>query len=192
MNQELLSLLTARVQRFHLAPGGIPLLTTEDAAHALGRVRDRNAALLIGVKYGDRTNDIRQLERSLWFLILKNYPKWTKIEGYERGREFIRRMCQMALSEHMGDHLCPTCKGQSERARENLKHAFHRDVTFCVTCNDRGKVHPDDRTRAEMMGLHVDVWQKHWSRKYRKIQAQLFAWEDSALEDLADALCEPQ
>lgn len=189
MNQELLSLLTARVQRFALAPGGIPKLTAEDVAHALGRVRNRNAALLIGVKYGGRTGDIRKLDHALWLTILKEYPSWTKEKGYTKGQEFIRSMCQMALAEYMDDHLCPDCGGRSAKAKENLSHAFH-DMTFCPTCNDSGKVYPDERTRARIMQIETRLWEKYWSDKYRKIQAEIYAWEYAALDDLASSLCD--
>jgi len=49
--QELLGMLTARVQRFHMAPGGIPVLTCNDISQALGLIRVHDVALYGRVKY---------------------------------------------------------------------------------------------------------------------------------------------
>lgn len=186
--KELLALLTAKVQSYVISSGGIPEVSQQDVSHAMGYIKDRNAALLIGVKLCGRSDDIWELDIALWETILFQFPEWRKEGKYTPGKEFIRHMCQTALNEHMDNHLCPTCKGTSARLKEDLKHAFHSDFLFCSTCMDSGRVHPSEETRADIIGVDRKIWRKVWSSKYRRIQAVLNAWETIAIKELQEAL----
>lgn len=186
--RELLALLTAKVQRYVVSDGGIPEVTQEDMSHAMGYIRDKRAALLIGVKYCGRSEDVWELDFALWQSAILRFPEWQRDKEYIKGREFIRHLCQMALNEHMEEHTCHTCKGTSAKLKEDLKHAFHKDFEFCSTCNDSGKVRPSEKDRARIVGVNFKLWERHWSEKYRQIQAILNDWEGTAAGDLQDAL----
>lgn len=190
--RELLALLTEKIVSLDRESGGVPEITQDDISHAMGFIRDPNASLLVGVKYCGRSGDIHKLDLTLWLEAAGKSNRWEKDEGYTRRKEFIRRMCQMALNEYMDQHLCPTCNGTSPVLRENLKNAFHKDHLFCETCRDIGRVYPSDEFRAEVMGINPKLWQRSWSDKYREIQAILYNWESLAVTDLIEALREPQ
>lgn len=189
-SQELLALLTARVQRFQLAPGGIPDITQEDIAHAMGRIESKSGSVLIRVKYCGRAEDLHSLDLIIWTTILEMYPQWTGEPGYVKGGEFVRKLCQMALAEHMDDHRCPVCKGTSSKIKEDLKNVFHQDQVYCETCGDSGKVYPTEEFRASMIGLNMRFWDRVWGEKYRKIQQFLHNLESDAVGDMTAALKE--
>lgn len=191
--RELLSLLTEKIINLEsVTYGGIPEITEEDMSHAMGFIRDKKAALLIGVRYCGRTEDIRELDYALWLTALDLFPKWRRENSYIRGAELIRRMCQMAINEYMDEHRCPACQGTSPKLKENLKQAFHGDHTFCETCKDSGRVFPTEAFRAEVMKMDARLWENVWAEKFRRIQLILHSWESSAVSDLYDALREPQ
>lgn len=186
--RELLSTLTAEVQGYEIVDGAIPEYLPSDLAHAMGFIKDKDAALLIGVKYCGRSEDIHALDLRFWMLVIDNYGNWTRTKGYKRGSEFIRRLSQMAINEYMDDHRCPACLGTSEKMKEDLRLAFHKDFVFCETCNDLGKVFPRETDRARLAKMDQGLWDKVWAYKYRQIQSLIHDLERKACEDLEDAL----
>lgn len=190
--RELLGLLTEKIASLEGYNGGTPEITQDDMSHAMGFVRDPNASLLMGVKYCGRSSQIHKLDIALWLEAVGKFPDWHKDETYIRGSEFIRRMCQMALNEYMDKHLCPTCNGTSPVTKESLKNAFHNDHVFCETCRDIGRVYPTDNFLAQVMGIDIRIWSRSWAERYREVQRILFAWESAAVDDLVEALREPQ
>jgi len=158
-----------------------------DVAHAMGLVKNPKAACLLGVKYGGRSSDIHKLDLIVWTSVLDLFPDWTMDKTYQKGREFIRRMCQLAVAEHMDEHRCPSCNGTSPAKKEAMKNVFH-DTVFCETCGDTGRVYPSEADRAETMGIDLKLWERHWSDRFRQIQAMLHAWEIDGAMDLYAAL----
>ncbi len=158
-----------------------------DVAHALGYVKNHNAARLLGVKYGGRTSDIHDLDIAVWMAVIEKFPNWTQDKTYQRGKEFVRRMCQLALAEYMDEHRCPVCNGTSAAMKETMKHVFH-DMVYCEPCKDSGRVYPSDGERADVMGIDPMLWNRHWRDRFDAIKAMLSGWEISAAGDMYRAL----
>lgn len=145
--------------------GGIPDVTAEDVAHALGTLKHKYASLVIRVKYAGQEELERDLFVSLYTCMMESGAKdWIR----PRPR-WILDMCHTALSEFLAPALCPDCNGKGEFMHKSLK------IT-CQTCLGSGKFKPIDPQDA----LNVSHW-KLWDGQYRQIMGKLSLWEDIAV-----------
>lgn len=173
---ELLVLLTARTNKFERMPTGVPLLTQQDIAAALGRIQHRIASLLLRVKYAHQYDFMMELDRLIWLKVVDlwmergwPYPK------HKIGQEFRRDMGRMALAETIWPHTCPWCQGvgsmtiQRRRLRGRKRKQIGA-VVMCDGCKGKGIRKPSDRQRAKLMGMPYTTWIHTWSPVYREVQ----------------------
>lgn len=167
--QELLSFLTARVQRFHLSPGGIPSLTSDDVAHALGMIHNDLARAYARVKYAGQYNYSEGLA-----LGLRRHILLKKVEDNWRipRKEFILDMSYMMLAEAVDPNTCRWCWGRAEVKPEN------GPVIVCSACDGAGHRKIRDIDRARVMEVSKQSW-SNWSDRYKEIQEETVdKWED--------------
>lgn len=145
--------------------GGIPDVSAEDVAHALGTLKHRYASLVIRVKYAGQHELTQDLFISLYTNMMESGAKdWIRPRHH-----WVFDMCKVGLDEFLAPSLCPTCNGIGERLFGNLK------VT-CEPCLGTGKYRPKDP--AEL--LNVPNW-RPWDSQYRQIMGKLSLWEDIAI-----------
>jgi len=199
--REFLALLTERgiglispdrdMLRYNIEEPGI--INQIDVAHAMGFIQNPKAARLIAVKYANRSCEIHSLDIDVYLSVLDQFPEWARAAKTDRrpgtrgGTEFVRKMCQLAIAEHMDEHRCFICNGTSAKRKEDMKNVFH-DMVFCETCKDTGRVYPTDIERASLMEVDQKIWERIWSNRFREIQGMLMAWEGSASVDMYVAL----
>ena len=168
--RELLSLLTARVQRFHLAPGGIPVLTAEDIATALGMVKNQDAVLYARVKYcgqHDFAEDVALAirRRFLWRAADENW----KIPRHG----FLLDLSRLLLTEAVDPNICLWCNGSGDGRHANGL------VVGCDGCNGTGRRKMWDRDRADLVGVSAQSWSNVWGKRYRDMQCETVdKWDD--------------
>lgn len=189
--RELLGLLTAKIQRFQLAPGGIPFLTQSDVAAALSYIGkyNSNAALYARFKYlkeYDRAEDLvyRMRLKVMQDLIAGDWK--IPREG------FLLDLCYLALAEAVDPHSCTWCLGRESvlvdkaMAEEALRETRgdqvrirEGQVIVCSQCRGTGKRTIKDADRTRIMAVRPDVWSRQWRDKYKDIQVHTVdKWED--------------
>lgn len=174
--RELLAILTARVQRFHLAPGGIPGLTAQDVAAALGMIHHPDARLYARVKYCGQMGFSESLALSI-----RRHMMTRKLDASWRIPEpgFLLKMAYLMLLEAVDPLTCKWCLGRAE------VHPEIGPVIMCSACAGSGKQAMRDMDRAHLMGLSKSSWSDPWSGRYRDTQIQTIdVWEDLATSAL--------
>jgi len=176
---ELLALLTARNNKFERMPTGIPLITQQDIATALGHIRHRTASLLLRVKYAQQHEFMQDLDRLIWLKIVDLWMenKWPYPKN-KIGKEFRRDMGRMALAETIWPHTCLVCFGRGQivvqkRRLRGRKRRRIGQVVECVNCKGKGARRPNDKLRARMMGMPYTTWLHTWASVYRDVQAMI-------------------
>lgn len=181
--RELLSLLTARVQRFHLAPGGIPNLTAEDVAAALGMIHHPEARLYARIKYCGQVAYAEELALAMRRYALDRIakPEWEVPREAPVGqdKEWWLDMCRMAVAESVDPHTCRTCLGRAETMIDSKR-------IVCSDCRGTGRKELTQTDRARTMSITRKGWtqdQKRrgssWAEIYRELQiATVDKYED--------------
>lgn len=168
--RELLSLLTAKVQRFQAAPGGIPLVTQEDLAHILGMIHSAEARLLARVKYALQLDYAESLACAVrrHALMMKDANSWRSPRP-----DFLLDLGFMLVAESVDDHRCPWCKGVGELKLENGK------VIKCEACGGTTVIKLRESDRAKLLNIPKSSWSERWSKRYRDIQIEtLDKWDE--------------
>jgi len=156
-------------------------------AHALGKIKNRNGALLLRVKYAhshkprDEANNglyrefVWQLDRSIWMEICE---LWTRKRWSKAGKHqlFRRAMGQLALAEQIWPGQCMSCGGTMIQINNNK-------IEDCSGCGGRGRNQITEGERASLLGISEDEWVS-WQGRYRKIQAIPRQWESDAIREL--------
>ena len=158
--RELFSFLCARVQHFAMAPGGIPGITQEDVAHAMGKIKNEGAVRFAGIKYAGQYQDSEEFVLSLRRKILSR----SEIANWRVPRaNFILDLCWMALVEVVGPHTCPYCQGtQNVVIGGKMEH--------CHTCKGDGHILINAQKRAGFMLCTESAWSHSWSGRYDDIR----------------------
>jgi len=168
--KELLALLAPRVQRFHLAPGGIPSLTPEDVAHALGMIHNDLARVYARVKYAGQYEYSEGLALGLRrHILVKKVDENWRIPR----KEFVLDMSFMMLAEAVDPNTCRWCWGRAEVKPED------GPVIVCSACDGQGRRKIRDLDRARIMGISKQSWSTNWAERYQEIQDEtVHKWED--------------
>ena len=168
--RELIALVTARVQRFHQAPGGIPNLTAEDIAHALGLIQHSEARLFARVKYAHQFEYAEGVALSI-----RRKTMLEKLDNNWRisRKEFLLDMAYMILAEAIDPHLCPDCAGRGQGIVDNL-------VVICSSCGGTGeKKEIRDVDRARLLGVSKSNWHNNWADRYEDARRDtVLLWDD--------------
>lgn len=172
--------------------GHVPAIPDVDVAHALGKIKNRNAALFLRIKYAHTHNPsdeaqnglykelIRQLDRAMWLEVcdLWNEKKWPRPIG--KMQLYRRAMGQLALAENIWPGQCMSCGGTKIEAKDSK-------IVECTSCGGRGKVSFNEKYRADLLGIPKEAWEQ-WQGRYRKIQSIPRQWESDGLRELRKAL----
>ena len=157
---ELLAFLTAKTQRFQVSPGGIPTLTPEDIAHALGLIKIPEAALYARVKYaGDPGLEKLALAIRRWALLRKANAAWRIPR-----KDFLLDIARLVVWEDIDPHTCTTCFGRAEVRPKS------GPVILCNACRGTGRQQIRDCDRARLVGLSRSSWSDPWADRCREIQ----------------------
>ena len=176
-SRELLALLTVKIQRFSVAPGGVPKYTPEDIAHALAMVKSPPARLYGRVKYADQTEFASELCTELLYYCshIEGFTTWKVRPGN------LQAVCSLALYEAINPHICPWCHGRCQTLIEGR-------VIICDGCRGSGRRYLTDTDRAKLVGMSKQSWSEYWSEKYKQIQDFPNKWEDIVSQALAKRL----
>lgn len=168
--RELIGLLTVKVQRFSVAPGGIPLLTPEDISHVLAMVKSPSARLYARVKYADQTEFASELVTDLLYACghIEGSTKWRNRKDRPG---LLSDVCALALYEAIHPHVCPWCHGRGEAQ-------IGPRVIACDACHGEGKRFLTDPDRAKLLKMAKSSWYETWPERYTAIQAIPDKWED--------------
>lgn len=178
--KELLSLLTARVQRFHLAPGGTPALIAEDIAHALGMIKNDEARIYARVKYCEQFEYAEGVA-----LAIRRFIMQKKLEASWRipRPDFLLDLSLMILAEAIDPHICPWCAGRGNLILDREQAAMIRggregQNIVCELCRGSRQVRMRDIDRANLMRISKQSWSQSWKGRYQETQAETVdAWE---------------
>lgn len=168
--RELLALLTVRIQRFQLAPGGIPNITAQDVAQALGMIHNDEARIYARVKYAGQLEYAEGLA-----LAIRRHIMTRKLDSGWRipHPNFLLDMSFMMLAEAVDPHTCTWCDGRAEVRPET------GPVIQCGACNGSGRREIRDGDRARLMGISKSSWSDPWGERYRETQIETVdKWED--------------
>jgi len=168
--RELLSLLTARVQRFQVAPGGIPAITSDDIAHALGMIQHDTARLYARVKYAGEYKYAEGVA-----LAIRRYILMNKLENHWRipRPNFLFDMSCLMLAEAVDAHTCPWCDGRAEVRPES------GPVIVCDACKGTGRRAIKDTDRARLLDVSRSSWSDTWGPRYKETQTETVdKWDD--------------
>ena len=173
---ELLSMLTARVQRFHMAPGGIPAITSDDVAHALGMIHNDEARLYARLKYCHQHTYAEGLA-----LYIRRYVLMRKLSDRWRipRKDFILDMACLMLAEAVDPHICSWCKGRGERPEIKEGQATGK-LEPCDQCRQTGRRSAEliQADRARLMGLSPQAWHNTWEDRYHDARTDtVLKWE---------------
>jgi hypothetical protein len=169
-SRELFALLSAKVQRFHLAPGGIPALTAEDVAHALGMIQHDDARAFARMKYCAQWHFTEGLARAI-----RMHMMTRKLDDSWRIPRvgFLLDLAYLMLTEAIDPFTCTWCCGRAAiRDDKGL-------VIECQACDGSGKRPMRDMDRARMMNIPKSSWSDTWGARYRATQIDTVdVWED--------------
>jgi len=159
--RELLSLLSCKVQRFDVSPGGIAAITPEDVAYILGTIKDPKVTLyarIIGAKENQFSGELVELMREQLWKEVENISKWRN------GPDWQLNLCRLALAEAVHPHTCSWCRGVAAVTTEDGQ------VITCDGCKGTGKRTMRDSDRAMLMGISKQAWSDHWSDRYNLVR----------------------
>ena len=145
--------------------GGIPEITSEDIAHALGTLKHPHASLVLRIKYALQTE-----LKPVLFVALHDSMMLNGAKDWIRPRNnWVFDMCRIGLDEFLAPTLCPTCNGLG-----SFNHG-HLTVS-CEPCLGTGRYKRPDP--ADLLG--VNNW-RPWDGQYRQVLGKLGLWEDIAV-----------
>ena len=79
-------------------------------------------------------------------------------------------------------------KGREAKGERVYCIARHWVELRCSWCHGSGKSHMSQRIRAQLAGLPLSTWQRHWQRPYSSVYSLLDGWRRQANRELGDTL----
>jgi len=159
--RELLALLSCKVQRFHISPGGIAAITPEDVAYILGTIRNTRATLFARIKYAGESQYAVELSDLMRTQVLQEVDGIAK---WRNGPDWVLNLCRLALAEAIHPHTCSWCHGVAEVTTEDGQ------VITCDGCSGTGKRPMRDSDRARLMDISKQAWSNSWSDRYNLLR----------------------
>lgn len=177
--RELLGMLTPHGIRMDGAHGGIPRLTPQDVAAAMGmgEIPEEQGHLLL-VKYCGDNTPIHKLWAS-WFMRVMEKKQFEGWKSDKPGR--FEAMSRFTLNETLSDNLCPVCCGRATVWAGNLEQS-------CKRCEGSGKSHQTPRMAAVALGVALSAFQKTWVPRFAWCRSELMIWEANAIAGVSRAL----
>lgn len=174
---ELLAMLTARVQRFHMAPGGIPAITSDDIAHALGMIHNDEARLYARLKYCHQHTYAEGLALFIRrFILMKKLSDRWRIPR----PGFVFDLSCLMLAEAIDPHVCSWCRGRGERPEIDEENKPTGKLKPCDQCHETGRrsLALREADRARLMDMSRSAWHNTWDDRYQDAQRDTISkWE---------------
>lgn len=186
-------LLTIRSKHFGRVPGGHGVMTVSDVAALLAGLDTEPFQMGMAADCGD-LGALKQIELLLWQRanIIAERENWDP----PRGEFTVRRMAAVALYEAIDDRRCYVCNGTSEMwfALDEVP-GMVMAPTFrlisetaggvrCPACVN-GRTRLSARKKADLAGIHKDMWTRVWARRYEPVFTIANGWRETARQYLA-------
>ena len=144
--------------------GGFGKLEAYDIAYALSGLA--KGPYLMGLaKHAGHADSLSDLESEFYAFCTTKFGGW-KVPA---GKQYIRRMCQLAIYETIYQEPCKACFGRGLRKKKD--NHYH-----CGRCHGTGKVKLSKRRQSRAVGVSWSRWQALWSGRYEEIFAEAQEW----------------
>ena len=164
-----------------MPPGGVPELTGEDIALALG-LAPECAVWILRAKYMADYTGLMRLESALYEEAERRASKWRGVDPQsEDGAALLSLLVRKALTEAIQPKLCGHCQGRGSRMRGGL-------LVQCERCNGTGKGRLSERERCQGTGIEYHAWRKTWGPRLDALVRQLGYWESEGLCVIKDVV----
>jgi hypothetical protein len=176
---ELLTMLGPKPQNLNGTGGGIPLITSQDVAASLSRIKITGPSLLVRTMAGDPTT-LRSLIQAFrqhvaHMAALKHWKTGPKYNDYFEG------LCESVLHFYLKPRICYRCKGH---AFVTLRTGQIIDCPVCVRLDEYGArvavIDTMEKDKARAAGIPIETWLDTWQDRYRAARDILTAWESEA------------
>lgn len=172
---EPLKLLSAKTVNLKSVPGGIPELTFEMVAVALGYGKlSEMASLYCRIKYQIQHNIRHHLES---YILVHHVLEWAIDENWVAGAGIFPKLGKVALDEMLSDNICKVCKGNKTVLIMNKK-------VICHPCGGTGHKRFSDREIARRLGIDNKHYSRTWKARYSRVTRVYFECEDEIAQCL--------
>lgn len=194
------ALMTARSPQFRPGNGGLPLLTGEDVAFALGCLRHPGQQAFLRMKY---TQDFAVFGRAHAALLAIMQREARKRHWRNPDPQTLHLLCMAALW-YMGcvsDVLlrqsplarmlsyCRDCHGRGSLLRKVPGGSkLHKKPITCPLCDGTGRPGIVGRQMAEFLGIGPHAWADTWEPRFDLAVQILDRWERLGLRRMAVVL----
>ncbi|WP_163832197.1 hypothetical protein [Spartinivicinus ruber] len=168
-----MTLLTPKSVKYEGVPGGMPTLTPEDVAAALGMGDLPREAYLLGlVKYNNDKTVIHELDKlTQQFIITKGInEKWREPWPTDKKKSlfFFLQFARQMINEVIFENTCQTCNGTGVYQ--------HKSFTRKCRCSN-GKRALTKAELAEKCCITYKSWCQTWHARYLECLDELHSWD---------------
>lgn len=178
--RELLAMMTAHGVPSSAGVGGIPALTAQDVAAAMGMGHiPRREALLLLVKFCDDRSHFHELW-AFWFKAVMEHAiskgwRTNRRPGEKRPLPRFKWLAEHTLQEALSDLHCQVCEGHREIA-------FGGGVTKeCPACRGTGRRYWSQRQWAYRLRVGRGAYRRIWSHRVAWCRHEIQVWELNAI-----------
>ena len=108
----------------------------------------------------------------------------AKVDRWKTGSDgLIKKMVELAISEALEPHRCPTCHGV-----KHLQRTVAGALLPCEDCGATGNLSITNAYRAKVLGLGIETYKKYWQPRYNKLYDWIAAIPNTALEKIGRRL----
>lgn len=164
--------------------GGIPTLTAQDVAGALGMADISREAYLYGLlKYTEDKKVIHELDKltqhAVILFALKQGWREPFPDDKKRSLFFFLQMGRLLINELVGENLCGTCDGSGTYK--------HKKFMRKCTCDD-GRRPMKKSEQAKFCGVHYDTWRNKWFDRYQKCLEHFQMWDNEIADGIKNKI----
>lgn len=166
------------------AIGGIPTLTAQDVAGALGMADISREAYLYGLlKYTEDKTVIHELDKltqqAVILFALKQGWKEPFPGDKKRSLFFFLQLGRLVINELVGENLCGTCDGTGVYR--------HKKLTRKCSC-DNGRRPMRKAEQAKFCSVHYNTWNTKWLERYNACVNEFQKWDVEIINALSKKL----
>lgn len=186
MTTNLMAMMTAKGLNYEKAGkgivGGIPTLTAQDVAGALGMADISREAYLYGLlKYTEDKKVIHELDKltqhAVILFALKQGWREPFPDDKKRSLFFFLQMGRLVINELVEENRCNTCSGTGVVASKRRK----------CTC-DNGKKPMSFLKQSKFCGMPYKTWYTNWKDRYKECVKEFQKWDVEIINALSKKL----
>lgn len=184
--RELLGMMTAHGCSMLGPAGGMPRLTAQDVAGAMGMGKlPRHQGALLLVKFcADEA--LRHELWSYWFRRVVDHAVATGWRNNRRKGEpapppRFQWLARRSLEESLTDNLCRTCEGRADIRVGGV-------VRLCPACLGTGRDYDSGREWARALDVDEKAYRNTWADRVQWCRGELLTWEVRGVERVRVAL----